>query len=188
MRAFTTVECLCVIGILALLAAMAFPALSRAKDRSKTTVCASNLRQLMAATMQYASEYGGDGVYGDASAMGLPLWPHDSFPVIKSFECPAIPNQIFKSSDAIPYFCAFGPDVETSSKPRWADYVDAYKDSAIAWYDLNHNGEDVPILAHMSTKFGLGVSLGGTLVTRRRSGNPFGPDWWHDDFQDRMRK
>jgi prepilin-type N-terminal cleavage/methylation domain-containing protein/prepilin-type processing-associated H-X9-DG protein len=59
-RAFTLVETLVVIAVIALIAAMLLPALSKAKQSGRRAACASNLRQLSVALSIYSGENEGD--------------------------------------------------------------------------------------------------------------------------------
>lgn len=54
---FTIIELLIVIAIIAMLAAMLFPAFSGARERARRTTCVNNLRQIMAAYEMYADDW-----------------------------------------------------------------------------------------------------------------------------------
>lgn len=56
-RAFTLVELLVVIGVIAVLTALLFPVLARAREAGREKVCASNLRQIGLAFRMYIYDH-----------------------------------------------------------------------------------------------------------------------------------
>jgi len=56
-KAFTLVEILVVIGIIALLIGILVPTISKAREASRTAACLSNLRQLTTAAFNYAADH-----------------------------------------------------------------------------------------------------------------------------------
>jgi prepilin-type N-terminal cleavage/methylation domain-containing protein/prepilin-type processing-associated H-X9-DG protein len=62
-RAFTLVELLVVIALIAALAAMLFPALNRAKEKAQGIQCVSNSRQLAFAWFLYSDDHNGRLAY-----------------------------------------------------------------------------------------------------------------------------
>lgn len=56
-RAFTLVELLVVISIIALLAAISFPVLTASRQRARTVACCANVRQLLVSLQNYDAEH-----------------------------------------------------------------------------------------------------------------------------------
>jgi prepilin-type N-terminal cleavage/methylation domain-containing protein/prepilin-type processing-associated H-X9-DG protein len=56
-QGFTLIELLVVIAIIAILAAILFPVFARARENARRTSCASNLKQMGLAVMQYTQDY-----------------------------------------------------------------------------------------------------------------------------------
>lgn len=100
-------ELLVVIGIIAVLAALLFPAFARARGAARKTACASNLRQIGAALSMYADDHDGlsprtttwhrwDGDGSDGDEPG-PGWEEQLAPYVKNtqlYHCPAYPAAI----------------------------------------------------------------------------------------------
>jgi prepilin-type N-terminal cleavage/methylation domain-containing protein/prepilin-type processing-associated H-X9-DG protein len=81
-RAFTLVELLVVIGIIAILIAILLPALNKARNQAKSAACLSNLRQLSQAMMNYSQDNKGHAMavwnatqqLSDGTFVGLHWW------------------------------------------------------------------------------------------------------------------
>jgi prepilin-type N-terminal cleavage/methylation domain-containing protein len=94
-KGFTLIELLVVIAIIAILAAILFPVFAKAREKARQTTCASNLKQLGLAFMQYIQDYDekmpasnwyGGGwdcrVYPYVKSTGVYHCPDDSTPQI----------------------------------------------------------------------------------------------------------
>lgn len=74
LSAFTLVELLVVIGIIALLISILLPALGAARESAKQTACTSNIRQLVIACTMYANENKG---HWPAAALSDSTWSNN---------------------------------------------------------------------------------------------------------------
>jgi prepilin-type N-terminal cleavage/methylation domain-containing protein/prepilin-type processing-associated H-X9-DG protein len=96
---FTLIELLVVIAIISILAAMLLPALAKAKDKAKTVICYSNLRQIALSYHMYMMDYNyhlpTSGMLGKscyrvvADPMGMPGFLRDYSTTNRVWLCPS---------------------------------------------------------------------------------------------------
>ena len=91
-RGFTLIELLIVIAIIAILAAILFPVFAAAREKARQSSCASNLKQMGFAVIQYTQDYDENTPIAGWGGPGTPTyWPWAIYPYIKSFnvyKCP----------------------------------------------------------------------------------------------------
>lgn len=93
-RAFTLIELLIVIAIIAILAAILFPVFASAREKARQVACLSNLKQIGLAYSQYEQDYDetvpcGDNDYGFGTG-----WAGMIYPYVKSTQVYLCPNDV----------------------------------------------------------------------------------------------
>jgi len=92
MEAFTLIEILVVISIIALLAAILFPVFARARENARRASCQSNLKQIVLAVRQYTQDYDERFPLEDSTTVPQTYWVNSVMPYLKSwqvFHCPS---------------------------------------------------------------------------------------------------
>ncbi|MCF7853211.1 MAG: type II secretion system GspH family protein [Candidatus Pacebacteria bacterium] len=79
---FTLIELLVVVAIIAILVSILVPALSRARERAKTILCISNLRQTGVGLLMYADDYGG---YFPPSGPDTGIWNLGAYKLVPEY-------------------------------------------------------------------------------------------------------
>jgi prepilin-type N-terminal cleavage/methylation domain-containing protein/prepilin-type processing-associated H-X9-DG protein len=183
---FTLVELLVVVAILAILAALIFPAFSAARERARVATCQSNLKQLSYGFHLYLDSW--DDTYPvpytDTNLQSgilyhKPLWKSRIFPYIKTagiFGCPSN-----NATDRIYSVIGSSEDdyIEREFSFSYAMNDNAFQANLIG--DEIFNGPKTSSdIKNQSNLILLSETQGGSSITGVRdlmwSGNPYNPD------------
>ncbi len=181
-RAVTLIEVLIVVAIIAIIAALLFPVLSRSKEASKVTVSISRLKQLHLMTKLYQADYDGDGRYGLPQDMGLPLrGPEPGTAVMSSFKAYGFITELILSPCGCHPHNMCGEEQHMRlvwSETWWVEESQTYREMIPLYSDFNCNSWDIHLSNDLISKRGITVLLSGTARTRQSIGNPFKPEFF----------
>ncbi len=153
---FTLIELLVVITIIAILAALLLPALSKAKEKAYQIHCLSNHRQLMVAWSLYKDDYAGFLVVDDAhaGATNYASWEQGDMhnpleatnadlikmgllyrftPNVKVYRCPSDPSSDVRSYSMQPQLASYmyGTPIDQQAANGMPGYPPMYRDNEI---------------------------------------------------------
>jgi prepilin-type N-terminal cleavage/methylation domain-containing protein/prepilin-type processing-associated H-X9-DG protein len=160
-HAFTLVELLVVIGIIGLLIAFLMPALGKAREQSIRVKCASNLRQIGIAAINYAAENNG---WLPDTRTANPHYVANRFGFVGWFDARPMWQKYIKNADC--FYCpGFTADVQArKALALSADdktQMNAPKDPQVGW---RATPLDVPVDLYVSIHYSIlcGWSRPGT--------------------------
>jgi prepilin-type N-terminal cleavage/methylation domain-containing protein len=179
-KGFTLLEVLTAVAIIAIVAAISFPVIARAKDSAYRAKSISNMRQVHIALEIYTQENNGSSE-GTMEAMGLPPWPSDEFlgPMVKELYPPMRPNAGWRHYMYLPI-----PSEVDRRELTWGQYTQQVGSSAVVICDPFFNPERTDDYEDYwkdpyVQKFVMGMTISGSLVKRTRAGH-LTLSWWMD--------
>lgn len=171
-KGFTLLEVLVCIGIIAVVAAISFPVIKRAKEVAMLTTTKSNLHQMWLALQIYRDQWGKTDS-GSHYEVGMPL-------------SLTIPDYIPKLSPPMPRYDAWKGYLwlmtdPTSAEPKivksWEDYSRKCGVNVAVIADYNFNDTE-PFASPFLDYRGIGIRLSGQISDLRRKGLPVELWWW----------
>ncbi len=163
-----------VIAIIALVSAVVYPTIAKAKMASKATAVKLNLKGMWMGLQMYRQENDERVEYGPIDQMGLPIPPGG----ITRFWQDYNHDEHFtwdRHRDLVPCGVTVGNETMRgifymgNVVGFWDEEVEKYKDKMVILFDKNCNSSDVKVDCQYCDKRSIGVTLGGQILDKRNS-------------------
>lgn len=175
-RAFTLVELIIVLSIVAIITAIAYPVIAGAVGRAKESQCMSNLRQFGVAIEMYRNDYDGIGKWGTPAQMGMPH-PFVTLVFEKYLSTHLQCGGVDPTRGVRGLYAQFWWNY---SDTNWAGYVAKWNDRTIAIFDTNHRNRVGAYESPIAIHYGMGLTLSGNVRVLSKRGSPENQSWWHE--------
>ena len=187
-QGLTLIEVIVVLAIVAVLAALTFPALQRSQEQSKIIVTQSRLKNIGVALILYRENLGAKDT-GTPSEMGSPymgLPPRDLPTTLKLsrevFECASPkPSAVSPVPNGRAYKCMSCPtdsEFDNQNAVSWARLSQTYSTQLPFVVMMCHSDPRTDRHSPYSTHLGLGVNFEGQLIRKQATGTWGRPEWW----------
>lgn len=181
-QAFTLIEMLVVIAVIAVVSAVMTPVFAKARHSAMVTQTVQQAHQLSMALILYRTENDGDGKWGKATEMGLPPGytnPPTPDPSLWRTAChyPARPPEDPFGERS---FARHYNDDEDGGPAHWSRLSPLYEDRSPVVISISCTDPMWNIDNPYHPKLGIGADLTGTLLRRQRTGKPYTFPFWVD--------
>jgi prepilin-type N-terminal cleavage/methylation domain-containing protein len=173
-NAFTIIELLAVVVIIAVVSAVTFPVIFRSKQAAKVAAAKVNLKNYWVGLNLYQSDHDSPSEFGETYEMGLPRGG-----AAFTYFCTTYMNMkaIHKENSPEHYPCGLQVNDEPfvgiyyfgSNLSDWKHDVLKYENKTVLLADKNCNSKDVRIMCQFCSKRSIGISIVGQILDRTSS-------------------